>query len=235
MTNPRAIGARHTLFRWDSLADTNGRPAELPSPFVGYEPFISVQPILFQHLPEQYGREAFNHFCTVSTQRIEQIGGLLGRHGLQVSAAQPAWGEIGAWIYQHIDISDSSRDKLPSQPTQQQIYSLGAEHLMAPVWQSVCVDLSLLLAKKVQIVRPELEWLYWADSGISNAYQYGRSPWLVDKSTLIVDHEPERILMVDLVSGMLQNALTKRLIGEDAPHDIGLQALYEQSIARKSD
>jgi hypothetical protein len=234
MTNPCAIGARHTLFRWDSLIDSSGRPVELPPPFVDYEPFISVHPILFQHLPEQYGREAFNHFCTVGTRRIEQISGLLQRHGLQVSTPQPAWKKIGAWIYQHIDISDSARNKLPSQPTQQQIFSLGAEQLMAPIWQSICVDLSLLLAEKMQIKRPELDWLYWADSGISNAYQYGRSPWLVDKSNLIKDQAPQRILMVDRVNGMLQNTLTKRLIGEDAPPDIGLQALYEQSIEQQA-
>ncbi len=231
MTNPRAIGARRALFRWDSLKDVNGYPIELPAPFADYQPFTSVQPILFQHLPEQFGREAFNHFCSVSEQRIEQIVGLFQPHGFEVAAEKPAWEKIGAWIYQHIDVSDCAGKKLSNQPTQQQIYALGAERLMAPVWQSICVDLSLLMAEKLRIGKPELNWIFWADSGISNAYQYGRSPWLVDKSTLIDGQAPERILLVDMINGMLQNALSKRLIGDELPPDIGLQALYEQSMA----
>ena len=174
MTNPRAIGARSTLFHWDSLNEAQS--SESTAALFGYSPFISCQPLLFDHLPEQYGRQAFNHLMDTRSTRLHTITTLLSSAGVQINASRSCWLDIERWIVKMIEPSAKTQSALDGSWSEHALTALKGELFVPPIWHSLIIDLGLLLTHHLQQHCDHLGWVFWADSGVSDAQRFGRSP-----------------------------------------------------------
>ncbi|MFK7854295.1 MAG: hypothetical protein AB8B79_09295 [Granulosicoccus sp.] len=230
MTNPRAIAARSTLFHWDDLQelDAHSQVAER----YDYPPFISSQPLLIQHLPEEFGRQAFEHLMSNRTTRLKIIKSMLKDAGIELDASDECWQAIQKWIFDLVEPSQITLSKLGDNPTKADLLQLRGEHFTHKVWHSLIIDLSLLLADQAQLVHPQLNWVFWADSSIDDAGRFGRSPWLmINKPLTLTGEKPSRILVMSMVTGIVQNLLTHRLLDQEPAENDALCRLYSSLLS----
>lgn len=228
--NPGALRHRKDLFQWSSIDAAD--PGEV---FAGYTPYRSVEPLLMQHLPASAGRRAFDHLMASRHQRLAEIGALLSRHGVsvQVDAGNAdAWRAIATFLHTQITPGDETAAMLAANPPTSSTdwLRLRGERFIAPLWQSVVVDLSLLLGEHIRCVRSSVDWCFWADSGFSEPEAYGRSPWLLDRQRS--GDKPHRTLVFERVAANAHNALEASLKGDtDIDGAVPLGELYTSLVS----
>lgn len=230
MTNPRAIAARSTLFHWDDLKEVDVH-SQIAKRY-DYPAFISSQPLLLQHLPEEFGRQAFEHLMSNQATRLKIITSVLNDAGIKLDASEACWQAIQKWIFDLVEPSHATLSKLGDKPTKADLLQLRGEHFAHKIWQSLIIDLSLLLAHKAQLVHPQLDWAFWADSAIDDAARFGRSPWLMlNKPLTRTEHEPSRILVMSMVTGIVQSLLTHKLLNQGPSENDALSRLYSSLLS----
>ncbi|MFK7996083.1 MAG: hypothetical protein AB8B87_18235 [Granulosicoccus sp.] len=226
MSNPRAVTSRSTLFHWSSISDRLN--ASQPDFLQAYSPYVSCQPLLFDHLPEVPGREAFEHMTELQSVRCEIFSRLLKLNGLAICAERDCWEAIDRWVSGSVEASEQTLAALPDNPSDNDLLRVRGEHFLQPVWQSIIIDLSLLMASQAQEKRPELAWVFWADAGIDDGERFGRSPWFMDGRNLPLapDSTPSRVLLVTLVTGAVQMALCRKLQHKGYSKETGLANIF---------
>lgn len=223
--NPHALGKRDTLFRWDSI-----EPSACTATFEGYVPYVSPEPLLMQHLPASAGRRAFTHLMQAAPERISLIVALLDRHGLSVQGTPESWQSIAAFVVEHISPSAQTKSAIgDGAPVDKTAWiKLRGERFAAPLWHSISVDLSLLMAAQAMHLKPQLGWRFWADSAYDEPAAFGRSPWLQD--TTASGDKPVRTLLLESMSTNINNALETRLNGRADPLDVPLDVLFQSLV-----
>ena len=224
--NPRALSHRKDLFQWSSI-DT----METSGVFATYSPYRSVEPVLMQHLPTDAGRRAYEHLMILRESRLVEIDSLLSRHGVTVEASEDSWRAIASFLHQYITPSAETEAALVSNPpvAPSEWLQLRGEHFISPLWQSVVVDLALLMGEHVMHAQPSTTWCFWADSGFDGPDAYGRSPWLLDRDRS--GEKPHRSLVFERIGNNAHNALEASLKGDDVDGAVPLGDLFTSLVS----
>ncbi len=190
---PARVRDRQNLFQWSMILQETGSYTEH---YPNYSPYQSSQPLLMQHLPERYGRDAFSHWMNAKAVRIQQITTLLESDGIRVEASDECWQRIIEWM---------SQQWVPSQePVAVQHANPGFHEIgRRPISYSLLYDLGLLLGEHAIELCPHYQWMYWGDVPMTDAHALGRTPWVLCEplpESGTFTSTPKRFLPVDLVS-----------------------------------
>lgn len=197
-THPPRIAQRKNLFRWSMIAEEVG---EYEHNYPDYVPYCSPQPFLMDHLPEKYGRHAFEHILEAKEFRIQQIESLLNSFAIPVESTDQSWRHIIKWLGAQKVLSKEAR--VTSR--------VGAGHglVLRPVYHSLVLDVALLLGEHVIKNRPDYSWFFWGDARSENASGLGRSLWVLCEPLPSGGHfkdPPKRFLPVTIVSTAATNS-----------------------------
>lgn len=205
---PNKVAARGSLFRWSDIAeDTHTYTIN----FEGYIPFVSPQPFKMENLPEPYARNAFEHLIHALPDRVSGITALLESDGVRVAPDSLSWHEIGCWIARHMEERPLEADETGK--------------YLRPLWHSLTLDLALLFGEHAIALRgvERMSWQFYADLPFVRPEDSGRELWLLcepvpEKTT---GAEPNRMLPITLMYGVVSSALHGRPIPRDPIEDSG--------------
>ena len=205
---PPMITARGTIFKWSDIdEDTHTYTIK----FDGYTPYVSPQPFKMEYLPVPYARDAFKHLMQVLPERVSGITALLESDGVRVAPDLDSWQDIGRWIARHME----ARPLAPGETVKR----------LRPLWHSLTLDLALLMGEQTIALRgvERTSWQFYADLPFDRLDESGRELWLlcepVPKHTIRAD--PNRMLPVALMNGVVSGALHGRPIPHDPIEDSG--------------
>ena len=158
------IAQRRTLFQWSMLDSEVG---DYHQHYPEYIPYQSSQPLLMQHLPEQYGRDAYQHLMQAKPQRLAQIKKLLAGAGITVAPTDESWSHILVWLNEQCVSSNEPAALAHNSDTY-------CEFSTRPVFYSLLMDIALLLGEHAIELRPDFSWAFWGDVPMRNPTSLGR-------------------------------------------------------------
>lgn len=213
------IFERKTLFHFSYIAHEAGA---YDHDFRPYEPYISPQPLLMEHLPEKYGRAAFAHLMAMKSTRLFAVEALLRAQGIEPTATAVCWEDIGRWCGEHIE---ENREPALAELGFAKGRFVALEAVFRPLWYSILIDLCLLLGEHVISRRPGCSWQFWGDMNIKNPGGFGRSPWVLCEPLPSGkwQHKPNRFLPYELLSASAAVMLRNKLAGKAAAFSWGEQ------------
>lgn len=205
-TSMSRISSRNHLF---TFADINNDTAKCSYVNSGYQPYISPQPLLLEHLPEKYARHAYQHLLANKQARLQQITALLQSQQISVEPSPQSWMAIGDWIAEHIELNTAS-----TIDPDKKVLAI-AESDLKPIWHSLLIDLGLLLGEQMISLNKQWSWQFWADKPYEGA---GRSPWILCEplpSAKKWQHKPKIKLPLSAIKdngiNLLKDKLNNRL------------------------
>ena len=163
------IAQRRTLFQWSMLDSEVG---DYHQYYPEYIPYQSSQPLLMQHLPEQFGRDAYQHLMQAKPQRLAQINKLLAGAGITVAPTDESWSHILEWLNEQCVSSNEPAALAHKSDTY-------CEFSTRPVFYSLLMDIALLLGEHAIELRPDFSWAFWGDVPMRNPVSLGREAWVL--------------------------------------------------------
>ena len=225
-TYPPRILQRKYLFQFDSIKNESGNYLY---DYSSYQPYLSSQPILIEHLPHQYAKSAFQHLMQQKENRIKQITTLLEKFDIPVEPSSSCWAAIGNWVNKHVEANLE-----PNYLATKKTIIVKNELILRPIWYSIAIDLALLFGEHLIRQNPEGNWQH---SGDMNYLKSKQSPWLLYGPTPTNDRwlsTPSFVQPLDSIIGGVRKVLAEKIEGKMSNHskEFGWGLMFALSIKK---
>ena len=138
--------------------------------FGGYVPYQPTLAVPWHDMERRVARAEYKDVMARRHERIEQLEGLVGRHGLVLGSTDEALNELNDWYVDSVTRSDTEPERLSN------------------VWYGVSFDIGLFLGE-VMIERvPGLHWEF---------YVWGKRSLPYQRHVIMGFHNPKRRLHLD--------------------------------------